>query len=163
MEKRRIYISGKIGEQVISEKTLQKFARAEEMLNGMGHTVINPTNEYFQFCMKTDFEIFKTIPCYENILFYDLGWLRTCTAIYLLDDWHDSPGARTERDYALATGKKLFFQERHHACNYLDEQLRNSWKTGKPLMLPDVGENDFDCEVRFQKAHIKEVWLPIEQ
>ena len=32
MEARRIYISGKICEEVISDATRQKFARAEEML-----------------------------------------------------------------------------------------------------------------------------------
>lgn len=162
MEPRRIYISGKIGEQQISEATKRKFARAEEMLKVMGHTVINPTDDYFQFSMKTDFEIFKSILCYEGILFYDLGWLRTCTAIYLLEDWKDSPGARTEYEYAKATGKYMFFQDRGQAANYLDELLTKNWKECKPLMLPDEGESDFDCKVRFEKEHISEVWLPIE-
>ena len=163
METRRIYISGRIGEQQISKATKEKFARAEEMLKAMGHTVINPTADFFQYCMEIDFEIFKTIPCYENILFYDLGWLRTCTAIYLLDDWDNSPGAKTEYEYAKATGKYLFSQDRWHANNYLDELLRDSRRIGRPLMLPDEGESDFDCVVRFQKLHINDVWLPTEE
>ena len=161
MEPRRIYISGKIGEEVISEATRQKFAMVEEKLTAMGHTVINPASENFQMIMKTEFEIFKNIMCYENILFYDLGWLRTCTTIYMLNNYKDSPGARTEHEYALATGKRILFQNRWEACRYLDDMLVKSWKNCQPLMLPEEGESDFDCKMRFQRTHIDEVWLPL--
>ena len=46
----RIYISGKIGEEVISEATRQKFAKAEELVKeAFGEenvTVINPACDY---------------------------------------------------------------------------------------------------------------------
>ena len=39
----RVYISGKIGEEVLSEATRQKFARAEELLQARGFETFNPT------------------------------------------------------------------------------------------------------------------------
>lgn len=37
----RVYISGKIGEEVISDATRQKFAKAEKMLQDRGYDVFN--------------------------------------------------------------------------------------------------------------------------
>ena len=39
----KVYISGKIGEEVVCEATRQKFAKAEEMLKAKGYKVFNPT------------------------------------------------------------------------------------------------------------------------
>lgn len=41
----KVYISGKIGEVVISEATRKKFAKAEEMLKAKGYEVFNPCDE----------------------------------------------------------------------------------------------------------------------
>lgn len=46
----RVYISGKIGEEVISDETRQKFAAAQKMLEDRlsdMSTVINPASEEF--------------------------------------------------------------------------------------------------------------------
>ena len=40
----KVYISRKIGEEVLSDATRQKFAQAEETLRSKGHEVFNPTN-----------------------------------------------------------------------------------------------------------------------
>ena len=39
----KVYISGKIGEEVLSEATRQKFAKAEQMLKAKGFETFNPT------------------------------------------------------------------------------------------------------------------------
>ena len=40
---KKVYISGKIGEEVLSEATRQKFASAEKFLKAKGYKVFNPT------------------------------------------------------------------------------------------------------------------------
>ena len=40
----KVYISGKIGEAVISDETRQKFDAAEKMLQDKGYRVFNPTD-----------------------------------------------------------------------------------------------------------------------
>ena len=95
----RVYISGKIGEEVISDETRQKFAAAQKMLEDRlsdMSTVINPASEEFQETMEQAFK-WREIPMnYQDILLYDLQWLRTCSAIYMLEDWGHSPGGATE-------------------------------------------------------------------
>lgn len=39
----KVYISGKIGEEILSEATRQKFAKAESYLRDWGFDVFNPT------------------------------------------------------------------------------------------------------------------------
>lgn len=77
----RVYISGKIGEEVISDETRQKFAAAQKMLEDRlsdMSTVINPASEEFQETMEQAFK-WREIPMnYQDILLYDLQWLRTC-------------------------------------------------------------------------------------
>ena len=71
---------------------------------------------------------------YDQILLMDLDALATCHAIYLLDDWEDSDGANVEFSYAMATGKKVFFQDKEDAAVFYDDD----------------------------KESLEDVWLPIE-
>lgn len=95
----KVYISGKIGEEVLSEDTRQKFAKAESYLRDWGFEVFNPTTsglgELAERMAKekgTDF--------YTEIMELDLEQLRECDAIYMLTDWQDSPGAIREHSEA---------------------------------------------------------------
>ncbi|MBO5626750.1 MAG: DUF4406 domain-containing protein [Prevotella sp.] len=107
----RIYISGKIGEEVISEATRQKFAEAEKMLEERGFEPINITSDGIQRSMEVSFRWRELKPNYEDILLYGLNWLRTCTAIYMLPDFIDSPGAKAEHAFAIATGKHIYYDD----------------------------------------------------
>lgn len=102
----KVYISGKIGEEVLSDATLRKFDRAETLLRGQGHQVFNPTRsglgehaEYRSVVRGTSF--------YTEIVLLDLKALSKCDAIYLLPDWKDSPGAKVELEFARAIGLKI--------------------------------------------------------
>ena len=94
----RVYISGKIGEEHLSEATRQKFAKAEVMLRSKGFDVFNPTTsgfgayaeEFVKNYNKCIPENMCEIKWYDKILLLDLGALASCHAIYLLDDWQDS-------------------------------------------------------------------------
>lgn len=114
----RIYISGKIGEEVISEVTRQKFARAEEMLKAKGHEVFNPVCKEWQEHLMYGYgaDIQQTIAPpggpiskYEYFLLRDLMALATEDAIYMLPDFLQSKGAKAEHAFAIATGKLVIY------------------------------------------------------
>lgn len=105
----KVYISGKIGEDVLSDATREKFARAERELRGWNFDVFNPTTsglghraEELARQNGTDF--------YTEIMKLDLEELRWCNAIYMLRDWEDSPGAKVEKAEAERLGLAVWFE-----------------------------------------------------
>lgn len=122
----KVYISGKIGEEVISEATRQKFARAEEMLKAKGHEVTNPASDECQrllryslkreekYGYKGDFYSFALMTDHVSI------W-RDCDAVYFLEDWENSPGAQSEHSFAMAIGKKMLWQRLEDAQVFHDD------------------------------------------
>ena len=121
-----VYISGKIGEEVISDATREKFARAEEMLKAKGHEVFNPvSHEWTEYLNRTYYDPFtpvglpaSSINLYSHVLLRDLMKLSTLDAIYMLEDWYSSPGAKAELAFAMATKKKIFWQNEADALAY---------------------------------------------
>ena len=121
----KVYISGKIGEEVISEATRQKFAKAEEMLKAKGYEVFNPCDERWQNTLKREYENDQYVKSpwltdkfpdfYAYALLRDLMVLSTKDAIYVLADWTESDGANVELDFARATGKQLFWENKEDA------------------------------------------------
>ncbi len=122
----RIYISGKIGEEVISEATRAKFDAASKEIEYRYQyrllNVIDPASEMYQDNMDRAFELCKRKKNYQDILLYDLYQLRTCDSIYMLEDWVLSNGARVEFDFALAAGKKIYFQSLAQAADFIGKK-----------------------------------------
>lgn len=118
----RIYISGKIGEEVISEATRQKFAKAEQTLKAKSFETFNPTTsglgKYAE--LRAKIANYKT-SFYQEILLCDLAQLAKCDAIYMLADWTKSPGANVELDFAVATGKQRFWEIEEDAKVFCDD------------------------------------------
>ena len=137
----KVYISGKIGEEVISDATRQKFARAQEMLLSKGHEVVNPVSESYEEIMNMRIAEVKLewkeegydtkCKTYDLILLYDIHAISECDAIYLLEDWDKSPGAGTEHSFAMATGKKMLWQRLEDA-----QVFRNDNETTEEVWLP---------------------------
>ena len=107
---KKVYISGKIGEEVPSEATIRKFAKAEELLLLSGYEVFNPTRsglgakaEALAKQKGTDF--------YREIMLLDLDALGKCDTICMLADWSDSPGATVEFFYAEALGLEVIYKK----------------------------------------------------
>ena len=143
-----VYISGKIGEEVISEATRQKFARAEEMLKAKGYEVFNPCDERWQKILKREYENDKYVKSpwvdgefpdfYAYALLRDLMVLFTKDAIYMLADWTESDGANVELDFARATGKQVFWESKEDALVFRnDEEHYNVW-----LPIEEGGEHE---------------------
>ena len=122
IEKKRIYISGKIGEEVLSKATLEKFAKAQRMLEAKGFDVFNPTTSGLgahaeSLAKAADY---KT-SFYQEILLCDLAQLAQCEAIYMLADWPQSNGANVELDFATATGKHRYWELEEDATVFCDD------------------------------------------
>jgi len=162
----KVYISGKIGEEVISDETRQKFAAAQSLLLERGHVVFNPADPDWIECLRQNYdsavESFgnEVVPKYEYILLKDIVKLSKADAIYMLADWRRSPGARAEHSFAEAVGKRFFFEDRFQACEYLCKEMWNLVKKGNPPA--EYLENDpLTAEIRYAKKHLDRVWWPI--
>lgn len=116
----RVYISGKIGEDVVSEATRQKFAEAQAMLDAKGYEVFNPVSEEWQNHLMNGYgaDIQQAIAPpggpigkYSYFLLRDLMALANKDAIYMLRDWTESYGARTEHEFAKANGLEILYEK----------------------------------------------------
>lgn len=97
----KVYISGKItGLKPVDY--LKKFAIAEKKLNNEGHEVINPA--------KTNATLPKSTT-YEQYMDMSMLMLSMCDAIYMLNNWKDSPGANREKEQAEKNGMMVLYQE----------------------------------------------------
>jgi len=167
----KVYISGKIGEEVVSEAIRQKFAKAKEMLKAKGYEVFNPCDERWQNTLRRDYEKEKLSPgslllqgkfptFYAYVLLRDLMVLSTKDAVYFLDDWGVSPGARAEYYTARAISKRMFFEDRCDACEYLIQRMYDELNAeGKTLEYDGVQDCN-DLEIAYFTKHLEEAWLP---
>lgn len=143
----KVYISGKIGEEVLTDATREKFAKAERLLKSKGYDVFNPTTsglgklaEELARQNGTDF--------YTEIMKLDLEQLEECDAIYMLKDWWASPGAKQELGVAVDLKIKVFFEEEgphsamHTCC--LCERRFYGWGNN-PQPVRDSGVCCDDC------------------
>lgn len=91
----RIYISGAMAKRPDTYK--EEFAKAEKEITEKGYTVINPAwlpkgldrNRYMPIC---------------------LAMVDAADAIYMMDGWEDSKGARLEKAYAEYQDKLVLYE-----------------------------------------------------
>ena len=100
----KIYISGKISD---CPNFMDNFLKAENFLRNHGYDdIVNPARAMDNFPKDTK---------YVEYMAMSLRFLDTCDAIFLLDNYYSSYGARIEYLYALSQGKGVLFEseERH--------------------------------------------------
>lgn len=104
----QIYISGKITGmcEVESEK---KFSGAEELLNALGLKPINPLKNGLPRSAS-----------WNDHMARDIQILSTCEAIFMLDNWRESKGARIEYEFAVGAGKDVLFEKQLSDSNQIE-------------------------------------------
>ena len=96
----RIYISGKISGCPVREYLL-RFSKAEQMLRAAGNEVINPASIGLMFP-----ESFR----HSDYMDIDIMLLSKCDAIYMLNGWEESEGARQEHEFAEEEGLDIIYE-----------------------------------------------------
>lgn len=92
----KVYISGSMASR--PNEYHEVFKKAEEELKKYGHTIINPSilprglvhTKYMPIC---------------------LAMVEAADAVFMLDGWENSKGAKLERDYAEYQGKTIFYEK----------------------------------------------------
>ena len=94
----KIYISGKI---TGTTDYMERFAKAEQDLTSRGFEVINPAKENARLPEGTPWKIYMA---------ESLRMLLHCDAIYMMDGWKESRGARLENVVAHVCDLQIFHE-----------------------------------------------------
>lgn len=93
----KVYISGKIT-GLHPREYRGKFKAAAFKLREQGHSVVDPSR----------LDVFELT--YAQYMAIDTTILSFCDAIYMLDNWQDSNGAKLEKEYAESLGLKVMYE-----------------------------------------------------
>lgn len=96
LKNKKIYIAGKIT-GLAAEEAIKNFNEAEDKLMQQGAITFNPT------CLPEGLE-------WEDYLHICLAAIDRCDGVYMLGNWYESKGAQIEHQYAIDTGKELYYQ-----------------------------------------------------
>ena len=94
----KVYISGRM-EGLPTDRVQKHFAEAQEYLTAEGFIVMNP--DCLRMCPGFDYDDYMSI---------DLAMLERCDAIYMLEGWEESGGARKELIFAFEHDKKIMLE-----------------------------------------------------
>ena len=100
----KVYISGKITDLQI-EEAFKIFERAELIISANGYIPVNPMKVNKHTEGKT----------WEEYMLDDIRVLFDCEAIYMLDNWEESTGARIEYQIAKELGMQIIFEEEQNS------------------------------------------------
>ena len=103
MRKRKIYIAGPM--TGIARWNRPAFIKAAEKLRGLGWEVTSPVEIADAFGSQNT--IVTTPGLLDTVIDEELALLATCDAIYLLNGWQRSRGAKCELFLALDKGMEI--------------------------------------------------------
>lgn len=97
----KVYVSGKIT-GLEPEDYITRFNEAQEFLEAQGYMVMNPASAMAECTAGFSAEEYLHV-CYAMI--------DVCDAVYVLDNWQTSQGARKELRYASDWRKQIVYQD----------------------------------------------------
>ena len=96
----KVYISGKITGLQLDE-AFKIFEKAELIISANGYIPVNPMKVNSHTEGKT----------WEDYMIEDIRVLFGCDAVYMLNNWEQSTGARIEYQIAKELGMKIILEE----------------------------------------------------
>ena len=118
--KNTIYIAGPMRGKENNNETA--FFNAEKRLNRRGFTVLNPLTIGRSIAsdevIASDADLLKTVMRFERTL------IRYCDAIYMLEGWQDSQGAKAELVTAIGFDCMIFLETEDADARREKEQYR---------------------------------------
>ena len=130
----KIYISGKMGRPIDAEIKGKFFKAYFELLENnnydAGVEIVNPASDVYQASLKNWLDSYAVsslkvgLPynLYAETLLWDFDKIRECDAIYMLDGWELSKGAKLELDVASSCGITVLFQNLNNLSQFDHER-----------------------------------------
>ena len=94
----KVYVAGKISD-LDREKVCEKFKEAENFLLTKGHDVFIPIV----------LPVYKSMS-HEDYMHICYAMIDICDAVYMLDNWRESVGAKLEYEYACSKNKEIIYE-----------------------------------------------------
>lgn len=109
----KIYISGIREQDILSQETCLRYAKAEKMLIDKGYEVFNPANSGFMRHAESlvDAAEYHT-SLTQELLLLNLSMLAQCDAIYITGKNLPVKDYKVEFCFASATGKQFFYDDK---------------------------------------------------
>ena len=110
-KREKVYISGRMS-GLTREEVSRRFSDADRLLRRQGQRTVNPARVWvcrWRWLYRLLESIVGKERAYDLVLIYDLWLLSSCQRIYMVgNDWTNSRGALTERDFAKRKGIRTF-------------------------------------------------------
>ena len=155
----KIYISGKIS-GLPPQTAIKRFAEAENLLREQGYNPINPLRNGFPPDGKEG----------ERML-GDLVALMGCDAIFMLDGWTESQGAKIERFIAETKGKIIKFEtavfhKLHEEWNWIAERVQDAIRDVTGMAIDEYIVKDRSVRLFYARMlfahHCRERGMPLQ-
>lgn len=104
-----IYVSGKYGGDIATNIKAAEAVTVQLMRNGFD--VFCPHKNTAGFEQYTDLT-------YDRFIEMDLNILERCDAIYMMQGWEDSNGAKIEKEYAEEIDLPVILADLHHHTTF---------------------------------------------
>jgi hypothetical protein len=109
-----IYVAGAYTNN--PEVNMQKAEQASIQLIRNGFAVFTPHKNFYDYQKYEDVD-------YETYLQIDFEIISRCNAVYVLDNWNESPGTKREIEYCDSIGIPVLYQSVSNACDLLPDNV----------------------------------------
>jgi hypothetical protein len=132
MKKQRVYIAGKM--RGIEYYNFPAFDEARDRLTAQGYDVVSPADldrergvDPMELPVDHDWNCVPDGFDFDACVRHDVDAILSCDAVYLLDSWTDSCGARAEKALAEWRGKSIMYESEAPAIFPEDAQERKTY------------------------------------
>lgn len=109
-----IYVAGAYTSNPSKNMEIAEKASIELIRNGFA--VFTPHKNFYDYQKYEDVD-------YETYLQIDFEIISRCNAVYVLDNWNESPGTKREIEYCDSIGIPVLYQSVSNACDLLPDNV----------------------------------------